>query len=132
MSGRLVLILLVLVTIVSVIGLTYPWVPEYGTSSYSTESTATAVNPEFLLDYSTSTITCTGAAPVWFEQVYPYTRTETWSAQTTLMVLVLSTFTSYVAYANNTQGKIALSLGFIILVGVIIVSARRRSHSDSR
>lgn len=111
------LILLVLVALVGVIGLAYPWVPEYGTSSYSTESTAIAVNAEFLLDYSTSTITCTGAAPVCFEQVSPYTRTETWSAQTTLMVLVLSTSTSYVAYANNTQGKIAVLLGFIILVG---------------
>ncbi len=132
MSRYVVPFLLLLVAIVSVVALAYPWIPSYTTSSYYTQTTATAVNPEFLLNYSTSTITCTGTTPVCFEQVYPYTRTETWSAQTTLTVLVLSSSTNYVAYANTARGKIVVLLGFIIIIGVVTVFMKHRSRSHSQ
>ena len=87
--------------------------------------TLTGIAPEILLDYSTSTVSCTGISPLCFVQIYPYTYTETWSAQTTPIIPLSTTATSYVAYANSgtTGGIVVLSM-LILLVGGIALLAR--------
>lgn len=130
MIRPLVPVLLILLAAISLGSLVYITVPNGITSTYLTASIETAINPEILLDYSTSTISCTGITPVCYEQVYPYTTTETWSAQTTHIVLALSTSTSYVPYATSgTSAGIAIVL-IILFVGIVLLTRRLwRGHS---
>ena len=132
MIRRLIPVLMILVAVVSLGSLFYITVPRITASTYIVTSTLTAVAPEILLDYSTATVSCTGITPVCFVQVYPYTYTETWSAQTTPIIPLSTTATSYVAYANSsTIGDIAVLSMLILLVGGIALVARdlRRKQS---
>jgi hypothetical protein len=133
MIGRLIPVLMILVAVVSLGSLFYITVPRIAASTYIVTSTLTAVVLEILLDYSTSTVSCTGVTSVCFVQVYPYTYTETWSAQTTPIIPLSTTSTSYVAYANSgPTGDIALLSMLILLVGGIVMVARdiRRKRPD--
>jgi len=117
--------LLILIGVISLSSLFYFEVPKVVVSTYVTTSILTAVAPEILLDYTTRTVSCTGVAPVCFVQVSPYTYTETWSAQTTPMMLVSSTSTTFVAYAaRGLGGEISVLLILIILIGGIILFAK--------
>ena len=126
--------LMILVGIISLVSLFYITVPKIITFTYLAPSILTGVAPEILLDYSTSTVTCTGTAPVCFVQVSPYTYTETWSAQTTPMLPVSSTTTTYVAYAaSGLLGNMGILLVLVLLFGGIILFAKScwRRHSDA-
>ncbi len=132
MIRRLIPVLMILVAVVSLGSFFYITVPRITASTYIDTSTLTGIAPEILLDYSTSTVSCTGITPVCFVQVYPYTYTETWSAQTTPIMPLYTTATSYVAYANSgTTGDIAVLSMLILLVGGIVLLARelRRNRS---
>ena len=132
MIRRVIPALMILGAIVSLGSLFYITVPRITTSTYMVTSTLTGIAPEILLDYSTSTVSCTGISPVCFVQIYPYTYTETWSAQTTPIIPLSTTATSHVAYANSstTGGIVVLSM-LILLVGGIALLARdiRRTRS---
>jgi len=133
MKRLLVPVLMILVAIISFGSLFYIAVPQNVTSTFSSSSTFTAVNTEILLDYSTSTVSCAGTPPICYDQVSPYTYTETWSAQTTHVVLVLSTSMSRVQYAaSGTGGGIAVVTVLILLVTGMVLLARDRSRKNSR
>lgn len=125
MIRHLIPVLMILVAVASLGSLFYITGPRIAASTYIVTSTLTAANPEILLDYSTSTVSCTGVTPVCFVQVYPYTYTETWSAQTTPIIPLSTTATSYVAYAASgpTGGFAVLSM-LILLIGGIVLIAR--------
>jgi len=128
----LIPVLIILIGISSLVSLFYITVPKIIAFTYLSPSTLTGVAPEILLDYSTSTVTCTGTAPVCFVQVSPYTYTETWSAQTTPMLPVSSTTTTYVAYAaSGFLGDIGVLLVLVLLLGGIILFAKGRWHTDT-
>jgi hypothetical protein len=134
MIRRLVPVLMILVAVASLGSLFYITVPRTSASTYIAMSTLTAVVPEILLDYSTSTVSCTGVTPVCFVQVYPYTYTETWSAQTTPILLRFTTSTSHVALVNSGSiGDVAVLCMLFLLVGGIALVTRdiRRKRSGT-
>jgi len=125
MVRYLIPVLMILVAVASLGSLFYITVPRNTASTYIVTSTLTAVAPEILLDYSTSTVNCTGVTPVCFAHVYPYTYTKTWSAQTTPIIPLSTIATSYAAYATSgPTGDIAVLSTLILLVGGIVLVAR--------
>ena len=124
--------LMILVAAISLGSLIYIAVPQNVTSTFSSSSIYTAINTEILPDYSTSTVTCVGTPPTCFDRVFQYTYTETWSAQTTHVVLVLSTLTSHVQYATAGAGGIAVVMVLILLFMGIVLLARDRQRKNSR
>ena len=133
MIRRLVPMLIILVALISLGSLFYIVVPQNVTSTHSTSSMFTSVNWEMFLDYSTSTVRCTGTPPICYDQVFPYTYTETWSATTAHVALVLSTSTSHVPYAiSGTLGGIAVVVVLVFLFTGVVLFARDRQHGNSR
>jgi hypothetical protein len=125
-------LLMILVALVSLGTLAYTPVKKNSTLTHFSTSVATAINPEILLDYSTSTVTCYGIAQVCYEQVLPYTMTVTWSAETTLTVPLYSTSTSDVPYASGgVGGNIAVGLALTLLFVGIGLLARNRFPKHS-
>ena len=125
--------LLILIGLISLGSLFYFAVPKVVVSTYVTPSILTAVAPEILLDYTTTTVSCTGTAPVCFVQVSPYTYTATWSGQTTPMLPVSATATTLVAYAfSGPSGDIAVLFTLILLITGIVLFARNHWRSDTR
>ena len=121
--------LLVLMGLIALGSLFYITIPRAVVSTYLTPSILTAVVHEILLDYSTSTISCTGVTPVCFVRVSPYTYTETWSGQTTPLLSGTATTTTYVAYVfSGTQGYFAVLFVAIAIIGGIILFATIRSR----
>ena len=55
---------MVLVAVVSLGALPYVKVPEYRSTTYLSTAVYTAINPEFLLDYGTKTITCSETSAI--------------------------------------------------------------------
>jgi len=119
---------MILVAVISLGSMVFVTVPQNVTVAYSSPTTVTAVNAELLLDYSTSTISCPGTPQTCFMQVYPFTYTETWSAQTTQIVMVLSTSTSQIQYvASGVGGDIGIVIVLSLLgVGIVLLARDRR------
>ena len=124
--------LLILIGVISLSSLFFFAAPKIVVSTYMTPSILTAMVPEILLDYTTRTASCTGVAPVCFVQVSPYTYTETWSGQTTPMMPVSATATTYVAYASTgLPGDLAVLFTIAILVAGIVLLTRDRRNSNT-
>jgi len=126
MRRFLLLTFIMLASIASILSLVYR-IPMYVTSSYLSTSVRTAINPEVLVDYSTATVSCTGAPSVCFRQIIPYTHTETWSAQTTETGTILLTSITYVPFASSGVGGNLAVLFFLILLfaGLAMLVKRR-------
>lgn len=125
MLRQLIPAIMILVALLSLGSMIYITVPQNITSSYTSTTILTAVNLEIMADYSTSSLSCTGTAPVCFGQVFPFTDTETFSGQTTLTLLTLSTSTSQVRYATSgTGGGIAVALVTILFFAGALLLAR--------
>ena len=127
-------VLMILVAAVSLGSMFFVTVPQNVTVAYSSPTTVAAVNAEILLDYSTSTISCPGTPPTCFMQVYPFTYTETWSAQTTQIVRVLSTSTSQIQYVTSGAGGdigVMLMLGLLSLGIVLLARGRWPERSQA-
>lgn len=119
--------LMILVAAISLGSMVYVTVPQNITTAYSSSTTVTAVNAEILLDYSTSTINCPGTPSTCFMQVSPFTYTETYSGQTTQIVMVPSTSTSQIQYvASGVGGDIGVVLVLSLLAVGIVLLARDR------
>jgi len=124
--------LLILIGVISLGSLFYFAVTEVVVSTYVTPSILTAIAREILLDYTTSTVTCTGVAPVCFVQVSPYTYTATWSGQTTPLLPVSATTTTYVAYASSgLPGDLAVLFALVLLIAGIALLARNHWRRNS-
>lgn len=123
MRRLLVLTLITLASIASIWSLLYS-LPMYVTSTYVSTSVRTAINPEVLVDYSTVAISCMGAPPTCYQQIVPYTFTETWSARTTEAGTIFSTSTTYVPIAiSGLVGNLALfSFLILLLVGLAMLA----------
>ena len=127
-------VLMILVAVIGIGSMVFVTVPQNVTVAYSSPTIVTAVNAELLLDYSTSTISCPGTPQTCFMQVYPFTYTETWSAQTTQIVMVLSTSTSQVQYVASGVGGgigVVLVLGLLGVGIVLLARGRRPKHSQT-
>jgi len=121
--------LLILIGFIAVGSLFYITIPRAVVSTYLTPSILTAVVHEILLDYSTSTVSCTGVTPVCFVRVSPYTYTETWSGQTTPLLPGTATTTTYVAYVfSGTLGYFTVLFVSIAIIAGIALFAIRRSR----
>ena len=117
--------LLILIGVISLSSLFYVAVPKVVVNTYATPSILTAIAREILLDYTTTTVSCTGVAPVCFVQVSPYTYTATWSGQTTPMLPVSATTTTYVAYASSgLPGDVAVLFALVLLIAGVVLFAR--------
>jgi hypothetical protein len=131
MRRLLVLTLIVLASIASIISLAYP-VPTYVMSSHLFTSVRTAINPEVLIDYSTGTVSCAGSPPKCYQQIAPFTLTETWSGQTTNAGTIHSTSTTYVPIAiSGIGGNLAL-LSSLILLFVSLAMLVKNMFADRR
>jgi len=119
-----------LIGLIAVGSLFYITVPKVVVSTYVTQSILTAVVHEILLDYTTTTVSCTGVTPVCFVRVSPYTYTETWSGQTTPLLPETSTTTTHMAYvfSGTLGGLTALFLLIVIIAGIVLV-ARNQQRS---
>ena len=127
--------LLILIGVISLSSFFAFTVPKVVVTTYMTSSILTANEREILLDYTTTTISCTGVAPVCFVEVSPYTYTATWSGQTTPMLPVSSTTTTHVAYASSgLQGDLAAFITLLLIIGgiVLFTIAHWRRNSDTR
>ncbi len=127
--------LLILIGVISLGSLFYFAVPKVVVSTYVTPSILTAIAPEILLDYTTTTVSCTGTGPVCFVQVSPYTYTATWSGQTTPMLPVSATTTTLVAYAfSGPPGDLAVIFTLVLLLAGVVLLTRNhwRRNSDAR
>jgi len=118
--------LLILIGAISLGSLFSFAVPKVIVSTYVTPSILTAIAPEILLDYTTTTVSCTGTGPVCFVQVSPYTYTATWSGQTTPMIPVSATTTTFVAYAfSGLPGDLAVLFALVLLIAGIILFCKK-------
>jgi hypothetical protein len=126
-----VLTLIVLISIASIISLAYP-VPMYVTSSHLFTSVRTAIHPEFLIDYSTGTASCAGSPPTCYQQIGPFTFTETWSGQTTQAGIILSTSTTYVPIATSGIGGNLALLSFLMLLFVSLAMLVKNMFADRK
>ncbi|MGA2783746.1 MAG: cation transporter [Candidatus Bathyarchaeia archaeon] len=130
MSRLLLPALLILVAVVSLGVIVFAPLPEYTNTTRFTSILVTVINPEILLDYTISTISCSGT--VCPQQVSPYTYTETWSVQVTNTIALFSTATNYVVYATSGLGEIAIFLFlFIFLIGSGLLVRERITRSDT-
>ena len=127
MSRLMAPVLLIVVAAISLSLMVFVKVPQNVAVAYPSSTTVTAVNAEILLDYSTSTITCPGTPPTCFMQVYPFTYTDTWSAQSTQIVMALSTSTSQIQFvASGVGGDIGVALILGLLgVGIVLLAKGR-------
>jgi uncharacterized membrane protein len=127
--------LLILIGVISLGSLFIFTVPAVVLTTYMTPSTLTAIAREILLDYTTTTISCTGATPVCFVEVSPYTYTATWSGQTTPMIPVSATTTTQVSFASTgLQGDLAVLVALVLIIGgiVLFTLSHRRRNSATR
>jgi hypothetical protein len=116
---------MILVAVVSLSTLPFVKVPEYRSSTHLSTTVVTAINPEILLDYTISRVSCSSIS-VCYEQVSPYTFTETWSAQVTHTMTIFSTRTNSVVYILSGSGIIAGLLVLIVLLGGIGLFAKEK------
>ncbi len=126
MASRQVAVLLVFVAVVSLVSLLYAPVPEYTAYTYPSMEVHTAINPEFLLEYSYSNVTCSGSNC--YVVVSPYTITPTWSAATTATIILVSTSTSYmqyIQYINSGPVGIAVFASLVILAAAGLLGRNR-------
>jgi len=128
MKGLIIPGLLIVIGVISLSSLFFFAVPKVVVSTYVTPSILTAIAREILLDYTTTTISCTGATPVCFVQVSPYTYTETWSGQTTPLLPETATTTTHVAYAfSGVPGALTVLFALILLiVGIVLLATNHR------
>ena len=129
--------MLILIGVMSLVSLSAFTVPKVEVTTYMTPSILTAIAREILLDYTTTTVSCTGVTPVCFVEVSPYTYTATWIGQTTPLLPVSSTTTIQVAYASTgLEGDLAVLVTLALLVvGVVTFTIsywRRNSNSSKR
>jgi len=125
--------LLILIGVISFASLFTFTVPKVVVTTYMSSSVMTGIAREILLDYTTTTISCTGASPSCFVEVSPYTYTATWNGQTTPLVPVFSTATSQIVYAfTGLQGELATLIALIfITIGIFLLTKwywRKNSH----
>jgi hypothetical protein len=102
----------------------------YVSSTYLSTSVRTAINPEVLVDYSTATVTCTGSLSICYQQIVPYTHTETWNARTTEAGTILSTSMTDVTIATSgVLGNLMLIFSLIILfIGLAMLAKNGFAH----
>ncbi len=125
MLRQLIPAIMILVALLILGSLVYITIPQKLTSSYTSTTILTAVNLEIIADYSTSSASCTGTAPVCFGQVFPFTHTETYSGETTLTIQTPSTSTNHVPYATGgTGGAITVALVTILFFAGVVLLAR--------
>ena len=129
--------LLILIGVISFASLFTFTVPKVVVTTYMSSSVMTGIAREILLDYTTTTISCTGASPSCFVEVSPYTYTATWIGQTTPLLPVSSTTTIQVVYASTgLEGDLAVLVALALLVvGVATFTIsywRRNSNSSKR
>jgi len=125
--------LLILIGVISLGSLFYVAVPKIVVNTYFTPTIFTAIAREILLDYTTTTVNCTGVAPVCFVQVSPYTYTATWSGQTTPLVPVSATITTNVVYASSgLSGDVAVLFALVLLISGIVLVATNYWRRNSR
>jgi hypothetical protein len=115
MQRLLVSALVAFAATASILSLTYP-IPLHSTATYVSSSILTAINPEILVDYSTSTLTCAGSPQTCYEQIIGYTTTTTWSGETTQMQTLASTSTTLVPIAfSGSWGNVSAILSILLL-----------------
>jgi hypothetical protein len=130
MSRLLLPALLILVAVVSLGVIAFAPLPEYTGTTRFTSIVATAINPEILLDYTISTVSCSGT--VCSQLVSPYTYTETLSVRVTHTIGFFSIRTSYIIYATRGLGEIAIILFlFIFLSGGGLLAREWIARSDT-
>jgi len=132
MPRHLLTIFMIAAAVMSLGVVTYTRVPVHTTTTFSLTTVETAVNPEILLDYSETTVTC--LSTVCYKNVVPYTTTETWSAQTIHTVPVFSTSYRLVPFAiSGLGGNVGVLIGLILLAGSVGLTARKRfiKHSSN-
>jgi hypothetical protein len=116
MRRLLVSALVVFAAAASILSITFP-IPLPSISTYVSSSVLTAINPETIVDYSTSTVTCAGSPPACYEQILQYTTTATWSAETTHVKTLSSTSTTLVPIAfSGLWGNISTVLFLLLLL----------------
>jgi hypothetical protein len=116
MPRLLVSALVVLAGAASVLSLAFP-IPLYSISTYVSSSVLTAINPEIILDYSTSIVTCAGSPPACYEQIMQYTTTATWSAETTHVQTLFSTSITHVPIGfSGVWGSVSAALSLLLLL----------------
>lgn len=116
MPRFLVPALVVFAAAASVLSLAVP-IPFHSTSTYVSSSILRAINPEILLDYSTSTITCAGSPQTCYEQIIQYTTTATWSGETTHVETLTLTSMTLVPIAFSTLwGNLLAVLSLLLLL----------------
>jgi len=120
--------LLILIGVISLGSLFCITVPKAVVSTYATPSILSAIVREILLDYTTTTVSCTGVVPMCFVRVSPYTYTETWSGQTTPLLPETATTTTHVAYAfSGVPGALTVLFALILLiVGIVLLATNHR------
>jgi hypothetical protein len=123
MPRFLVPTLVVLAATASIVSLTFP-IPMQSASTSVSSSLLTAINPEILLDYSTSTITCGGSPQTCYEQIVEYTTTATWSGQTThVETLTLTSVTSVLIAFSGLWGTVlAILFLFLLLISSALLA----------
>jgi len=119
--------LVILVAVISLGSMVFVTVQRSVTVESSSPTIVTAVNTELLEDYSTSTISCPGTPPTCFMQVYPFTYHETWSGQTTQVVIVHSTSIGQIQFvASGLGGDVGVALALALLCAAIVLLLRGR------
>jgi hypothetical protein len=122
MPRLLVPTLVILAATASTLSLTFP-IPIQSISTSVSSSVLTAINPEILLDYSTSTLTCGGSPQTCYEQIVEYTTVSTWSGQTThAETLTLTSVTSVlIAFSGLWGNVLAILFLFLLLVSAALL-----------
>lgn len=110
--------LVFLASLLGLVALAYPSVPQFDTTTYFSLSTATATASAFWVEYSNVNVTCASVGSVsCVQQMIPYSYTETWVLNTTEMQQVYSVTERHVPYAASLAGAFAVAL---IIVAISI------------
>jgi hypothetical protein len=123
MPRLLVPTLVVLAATASVISLTFP-IPMHSIATSVSSSVLTAINPEILLEYSTSTLACGSSPQTCYEQIVEYTTTARWSGQTThAETLTLTSVTSVlIAFSGLWGNALAVLFLFLLLISAALLA----------
>ena len=122
-------ILLVVVAVASLGALGLATVPQYTTLTQTTMSTQTVLNPQGLIAYSYSTLTCVFPGNTCYAQVTAFTVTSIWSGQTTLTRLFPTVSARSIHFAVS---GFAGTLMTLIAAVVLICGAFLLARGDSR
>ena len=126
MRRPLVIVMIVLASVGGLFSLGLP-IPSYRSSAYVSSSVFTGIILWDFLEYSTSTVSCSGSPPTCYEQVGAYTETLTRSAESTILATLISTSTNYAPIAGRGLAGSVTVLFFLILVliGIVLLVRKR-------